>query len=69
MQPDAVVMANHSTPYFATVTNENLQAAFAFGSRNVQALGTDSPSATLAVNNRKAEVNLEPAPFVREVSE
>jgi len=58
------VNKNHlSTPYFATVTNENLQAAIAVGSKNLQALGkiSDSPSVTLAVSNRKAEVNLEPA--------
>jgi len=69
MQPDAVVMDNFSTPYFATVANENLQAAIAVGSKDVQALGkiSDSPSAILAVSNRKAEVNLEPALPVRRV--
>jgi len=53
VQPDAVVIENLSTPYFATVTNENLQAAFAVGSKDVQALGkiSDPPSAILAVSN------------------
>ena len=70
MQPDTFVMVNLSTPYFATVTNENLKAAFAAGSKNVQALGkiSDSPSAILAVSNWKAEVNPEPAfPAIRNV--
>ena len=71
MQPKVVVnvMNNLSTPYFARVTNENLQAAVAVGSKDVQALGkiSDSPSATLAVSNRKAEVNPEPASLVGEV--
>ena len=70
MQPDAVVMDNFSTPYFATVANENLQAAIAVGSKDVQALGkiSDSPSAILAVSNWKAEVNPEPAfPAIRNV--
>jgi len=63
MQPDVVVMDNLSTLYFAKFTNENLQAAFAVGSKNVQALGkiSDSPSATQAESNRKAEVNPESA--------
>jgi len=45
MQPDVVVMDNLSTLYFATVINENLHAAFAVGSKDVQALGkiSDSP--------------------------
>jgi len=63
-------MNNFSTSYFATVTNENLQAAFAVGSKDVQALGkiSDSPSATQAESNRKAEVNPEPAfPAKRDV--
>ena len=53
MQPDTFVMVNLSTPYFATVTNENLKAAFAVGSKNVQAFGkiSDSPSTILAVSN------------------
>jgi len=46
-------MDNLCTPYFATVTNENLQAAIAVGSKDVQALGkiSDPPSAILAVSN------------------
>jgi len=58
------VNKNHlSTPYCATVRNENLQAAFAIGSKNLQALGkiSDFPCAILAESNRKAEVNPESA--------
>jgi len=46
-------MDNFSTPFFATLANENLQAAIAVGSKDVQALGkiSDPPSAILAVSN------------------
>jgi len=66
VQPDLVVLDNLSIPFMPMVTNNSLPAAFAAGSRIVQALRKIStrnpPPAILATSNLRAGRDLEPAP-------
>ena len=66
IQPDLVVLDNLSIPFMPMVTNNSLPAAFAAGSRVVQALRkisiTNPPPAILATSNLRAGRDLEPAP-------
>jgi len=66
VQPDLVVLDNLSIPFMPMVTNNSLPAAFAAGSRVVQALRkisiTNPPPAILATSNLRAGRDLEPAP-------
>ena len=73
IQPDLVVLDivhpvdNLSLPFIPMVTNKSLPAAFAAGSRLVQALrkistGTNPPPAMLTTSNLRAGRDLEPAP-------
>jgi len=66
VQPDLVVLDNLSIPFMPMVTNNSLPAAFAAGSRVVQALRKIStrnpPPAILATSNLRAGRDLEPAP-------
>ena len=73
IQPDLVVLDivhsvdNLSLPFMPMVTNKSLPAAFAAGSRLVQALrkistATNRPPATLTTSNLRAGRDLEPAP-------
>lgn len=67
LQPDLVVLDNLSIPFMPMVTNNCLAAAFAAGSRVVQALrkiptATNPPPAVLAITNMRAGKDLEPAP-------
>ena len=67
LQPDLVVLDNLSIPFMPLVTNNSLAAAFAAGSRVVQALrkiptATKPPPAILAITNMRAGKGLEPAP-------
>jgi len=66
IQPDLVVLDNLSVPFMPMVTSNNLAAAFAAGSRFVQALRKIStatnPPAILTTSNLRAGRDLEPAP-------
>jgi len=67
VRADLVVLDNLSIPFMPMVTNNSLSAAFAAGSRVVQALRkisttTNPPPAILATCNLRAGRDLEPAP-------
>ena len=67
IQPDLIVIDNLSIPFMPMVTNNNLAAAFAAGSRVVQALrkistATAPPPVILTTSNLRAGRDLEPAP-------
>lgn len=67
IQPDLVVLDNLSIPFMPMFTNNNLAAAFAAGSRVVQALrkistATYPPPAILTTSNLRSGRDLEPAP-------
>jgi len=67
IQPDLVVLDNLSIPFMPMVTNKSLPAAFAAGSRLVQALrkistAANPPPAMLTTSNLRAGRDLEPAP-------
>ena len=67
LQPSLVVLDNLSIPFMPMLINNSLPAAFAAGSRVVQALckistATNPPPAILATSNMRAGKELKPAP-------